>query len=542
MAFADDERKAQRIELMMCLKPISSGGVYPRCFALLRTLLVLQFDVALQLKQHICRMLLTADDRRELQKRLADQNECMIAEFTETLAQCIEHRKMLEASYERFTEIRKSIDDKEADAELSEIEQGFRSRFDELDNTSNRLREKCSQLDQAKLKFFSEPSQTDFDFLQSAGTDRETLQLDQADLQAQIDSLRESMSKTLQSFLQDPDASLVELGNLPLPSIAIPEEAPEVDMSACIATQFNQVFGKEQFGFELHVAQEYVQFSHAIVNDLIYVLECRKPVDVTACVFDSERLRRTVSSVQRLLGTTLDRTDANEFGHLMQEVISDIVRLLRYDQEQFAKAAEFATSLSIDLDIIDRQISRSGQKGAGLDTVRLAQGNWDLLIELVAAGKQGTTGKQLAEKLNVTEGELIARKAALKNAIASLHLTIPDDEFCLETVAAPGKQLAWLGISIDEVSHQITRAGKKYQNVTAAFPNARTSEPWDFAKRLMEAGGQSVNFAKVFRDQRPESLRKIKERVSDELRKLDIAVRTSGSPSTWHAVDQSEKA
>ena len=109
-------------------------------------------------------------------------------------------------------------------------------------------------------------------------------------------------------------------------------------------------------------------------------------------------------------------------------------------------------------------------------------------------------------------------------------------------MAAPGKQLAWLGISIDEVSHQITRAGKKYQNVTAAFPNARTSEPWDFAKRLMEAGGQSVNFAKVFRDQRPESLRKIKERVSDELRKLDIAVRTSGSPSTWHAVDQSEKA
>ncbi len=547
MPVADDELNKQSVELMTCLKPTWSGSVYTRCLALLRTLLVLQCDVRLQLKQHNCRQLETATDLHERYHRFADDRERLIATNVQQRAQCFEQlarsvevRKLLEAAFERFTEMRESIDDKDSDAELSETEQRFRSEFDDLDKMSSRLKEIVSTLDRVKPKSFSELFQTEIDFVSLAGTDRETLQLDQKNLQFQIDSLRESVSKALQLFLQAPDASLEDLCDLPLPSIAVPEEAPEVDLSACIATQFNKVFGKEQFGFELHVAQEYVQLSHAIVNDLIYVLECRKPVDVTVSVFDTERLRRTVRSVQRLLGTTIDRSDANEFGHLMQEVISDIVRLFRYDLEQSAKAAEFANSLSIDLDIIDRKISRFGQKGTGLNAVRLTQTTWDLLIELVAAGRHGTTGKQLVERLDANEGELSKRKTELKNAISPLDLTIPHDEFRLVMVSAHGNRLAWTDISIDEASRQMTRAGKKYQSLPAEFSHARTSEQWMFAKRLMEAGGECVDFSKIFPNQTRENLRQIKLNVMSELRKLDITVQNVG-PSTWKAVDVNPK-
>ncbi len=286
------------------------------------------------------------------------------------------------------------------------------------------------------------------------------------------------------------------------------------------------------------MAQEYLDLFYSILNDLIYVVESRKPVDVTVSVIDSERLRRAVRSLQRLLGTAFNRADANEFGHLLQEVISDSERLFRHQLEHNAKAPDFAKFLSIDLDSIDRRISRSGQKGAGLNTVRLTQANWDLLIELVAAGKHGTTGKQLAEKLNATEGDLSTRKTELKNAISSLGLTIPGDEFRLAMVAAHGNRLAWADISIDEASHQMSRKGKKYQRLSAEFPKARSSEPWVFATRLIEAGGNPVDFSTVFPNQSRENLRQIKSGVSSELRKLDIAVESTGT-STWKAVDES---
>lgn len=376
-----------------------------------------------------------------------------------------------------------------------------------------------------------------------SGTDQAPLLLHQTDLQAQINSFRESVSKALQLFLKDPDASLVDSLNLPRFEITVPQEAPTIDLSTDVATTFNTFFGHEQVRtWEPHLAQEYVTFFHSILNDLIYVVESRKPVDVTVPVIDSERLRRAVHSVQRLLGTTFNRADANEFGHLLQEVISDSERLFRHQLEHNARTPDFAKLLSINLDSIGRQISRFGQTGEVLNPVRLTQANWDLLIELVAAGKHGTTRKQLAEILNVTEREVGTRKTELKNAIASLGLTIPDDEFRLAMVAAHGNRLAWTEISINEATHQMTRAGKKYEDQSAGFPNARSSEPWTFAKLLMEAGGKSVDFAKEFPHQSQGNLRKIKERVSDELRKLDIAVSSSGPPSTWHAVDESEKA
>ena len=390
MPVADNDGKKQLAEPMMCLKPVWSDSVYIRCHALLRTLLVLQCDVVLQFKQHSCRRLLTAFDMRESFGELVHQHECLSAEFAEQLAVCVEGRNMVEAAFERFTEIRKSIHDQDADVELSEMEQEFRSQFDELDKMSISISERCSHLDQAKVKGFRESFQTEIDFfLQSFGTDKETLQLDQTDLQAQIDSLRESVSKALQSFLQDPEASLVDdLWNLPLPIMAVPEEAPEVDLSACIATQYNKFFGKEQFGFELHVAQEYVQLSHAIVNDLIYVLECRKPIDVTVSVFDSERLRQTVRSVQPFLGTTIDRADANEFGHLMQEVISDYVRLFRHHREQSANAAEFAKSLSINLDTIGRENLSIRAEGRRFECSQIDTGKLGLVDR--ACGSGGT--------------------------------------------------------------------------------------------------------------------------------------------------------
>ena len=207
MPVADNDGKQQRVEPMMCLKSIWSGSVYIRCHALLKTLLVLHWDVGLQLKQNICRQLLSAADKRASLDELAHQHECLLAQRAEHVAQFVELRKTVEADFERFTEFRKSIDDQGADAELSEMEQIFRLRFDKLDKMSISISERCSHLDQAKG--FRESFQTEIDFLQSFGTDRETLQLDQTDLQAQIDSLRESVSKALQSFLQDPEASLV---------------------------------------------------------------------------------------------------------------------------------------------------------------------------------------------------------------------------------------------------------------------------------------------------------------------------------------------
>ncbi len=373
------------------------------------------------------------------------------------------------------------------------------------------------------------------------GTDQEKLQLNQMDFQAQINSLRESVSKALQLFLKDPDASLVDSLNLPCFETTVPQEAQTLDLSTDVATTFNTFFGEEQVGtWEPYLAQEYLDFFYSILNDLIYVVESRKPVDVTVSVIDSERLRRTVRSVQRLLGTTFNRADANEFGHLLQEVISDSERLFRHQLEHNAKTPDFAKFLSIDLDRIGRQISRSGQTGEGLNAVRLTQANWNLLIELVAAGKHGTTGKQLAEILHASEEELSTRRTELKNAISSLDLTIPDDEFRLAMVATHGNRLAWINISIDDASHQMTRAGEKYKNRSAAFSNARTSEPWTFAKLLMEAGGKSVDFSKVFPNQSRPNLRQIKSSVQDELHKLDIRVENVGT-STWKAVEVNPK-
>lgn len=562
MPVADNEGNKQRVESIEDLKPSWPVSVFVHYLSLSQTLFLLHLDFLLQYLQNNCR---------------SEKRECLTAPFVEkrkTLEELqktwVEERKTLEAKYEWFTEMRKSIEDKDADAELSKIEQEFRSRINNCDKTSSRISELssendraelkavseicsqfdraklktvseiCSQFDRAKLKGISESFERQLDSLQLIGTDRETLQLHQQDLQAQIDSLREFVSTALQSFLQDPDSSVVDFCDLLFNRIKVPEEAQKVALSGDLAILFNTFFGKEQLGFELHVAPEYVQLSHSIVDNLIYVLECRKPADVTASVVDSERLRRAARSVQRLLGTTLDRAETNEFGHLMQEVMSDLRRFFRYDLEQSAKAPGFAESLSIDLDTIGRQISRSGQKGEGLNAVRLTQENWDLLTELVAAGKHGITAKQLAEKLNVSEGELITWKAALKYAIASLDLTIPGREFRLTEMAAHGERLAWADIVIDEASHQMSRKGKKYQRLPAEFPKARSSEPWVFATRLIEAAGNPVDFSRVFPKQSQQNLRQIKSSVSRELRKLDIAVESAGT-STWKAVNVNPK-
>ena len=102
------------------------------------------------------------------------------------------------------------------------------------------------------------------------------------------------------------------------------------------------------------------------------------------------------------------------------------------------------------------------------------------------------------------------------------------------------ESLFW-GIQVNDVDRIMKRTINGVVAV-AEFSNVRTSDPWLFAKRLIEGAGQPVEFAKVFPDQKTASLRQIKARVSDELRKLDIDVRASGPASTWCAFDVSEKA
>ncbi len=184
----------------------------------------------------------------------------------------------------------------------------------------------------------------------------------------------------------------------------------------------------------LEIAPEYLTLFIAIVNDLIYIVECRKPAEVPVSLLDGNRLRRLVRASVPLLCPTFSMEDGIEWGHLVGEFLTDFERFRIHLDEHKNSTPDLAKEFGISLDMTNQLISRSGSKYEHIEPIHLSAAIWDLLRELLSAGKNGTTRKQLAEKLKTSERAISTRKTALKNSLFVLDLTIPGDEFRLAAI------------------------------------------------------------------------------------------------------------
>jgi hypothetical protein len=81
------------------------------------------------------------------------------------------------------------------------------------------------------------------------------------------------------------------------------------------------------------------------------------------------------------------------------------------------------------------------------------------------------------------------------------------------------------------------RVIKRHEHCDATFTVSRQNDGWQFATLILEAKGECVDFSSKFPMQKPDSLRKIKQKVRDQLIPLGVAIENCpGHTSTWKAV------
>ncbi len=96
-----------------------------------------------------------------------------------------------------------------------------------------------------------------------------------------------------------------------------------------------------------------------------------------------------------------------------------------------SRKEEFIRAMGVVLDDAKCTITRTLKTVSHLRPVSLTPAQWELLNELLAAGKNGTTRLQLSETFSISEAAVSQRKTSLKGKISALKLTIPGDEFRL---------------------------------------------------------------------------------------------------------------
>lgn len=94
----------------------------------------------------------------------------------------------------------------------------------------------------------------------------------------------------------------------------------------------------------------------------------------------------------------------------------------------------FLKSLKLVLCATDRTVHRDGAQYTHLEPVQLSPSLWDMLLQLLKATQYGVTRRRLADILRTTEGAVSTRKTALKDKLHALNITIPGDEFRIESL------------------------------------------------------------------------------------------------------------
>ena len=121
----------------------------------------------------------------------------------------------------------------------------------------------------------------------------------------------------------------------------------------------------------------------------------------------------------------------------LQEVHGDQQKkneLPEYRKAQMAADnAAFKASLGLIVSDADRTVHRQGQKYSSVPPVKLSPASWELMQQLIAGGTRGVTRKLLATEFKISEPAVSQRKITLKNDLFALDITIPGDEFRLES-------------------------------------------------------------------------------------------------------------
>jgi len=94
----------------------------------------------------------------------------------------------------------------------------------------------------------------------------------------------------------------------------------------------------------------------------------------------------------------------------------------------------FIKSLKLVLSATDRTVHRDGDQYSHLEPVQLSPSLWDMLLQLLKGTDTGVTRRRLADTLGTTEGAVSTRKTALKDKLHALDITIPGDEFRIESI------------------------------------------------------------------------------------------------------------
>lgn len=94
----------------------------------------------------------------------------------------------------------------------------------------------------------------------------------------------------------------------------------------------------------------------------------------------------------------------------------------------------FTESLGLRLNGDNRTVQRDGDNYSHLEPIRLSAAQWALLQQLLLCGKNGVTRKQLAAEFKISEPAVSQRKNDLKNKLLSIDITIPGDDFRLESL------------------------------------------------------------------------------------------------------------
>lgn len=101
--------------------------------------------------------------------------------------------------------------------------------------------------------------------------------------------------------------------------------------------------------------------------------------------------------------------------------------------QRAADNAAFKASLGLIVSDADRTVHRQGQKYSSVPPVKLSPASWELMQQLIAGGTSGITRKLLATEFKISEPAVSQRKTTLKNDLFALDITIPGDEFRLES-------------------------------------------------------------------------------------------------------------
>jgi hypothetical protein len=188
----------------------------------------------------------------------------------------------------------------------------------------------------------------------------------------------------------------------------------------------NLVFGGHVLGHlrhALHLVNSYrpdIPFPERILGDLFLTSpECSSWTSdfeftnsVTTFLTQLSILR---SYQQLLLIMPIDNEKAKLSGELRTESVD----------------SQMETLLRLSLDHKERTIHRDGMAFEHINPIPLSPSLWHLLMELLRAGRHGTTPDFLAETLGIKTGALSQRKNQLKNSLYPLDITIPDGRFRL---------------------------------------------------------------------------------------------------------------